>query len=70
MLRHDWLEGNIDGLIALSAGVAGDVGQLILADRARDAERRLKRWLTLFPDRYYIELQRIGREAEEHHIQT
>ncbi|MCK5366242.1 MAG: DNA polymerase III subunit alpha, partial [Gammaproteobacteria bacterium] len=38
--------------------------------RARDAERRLMRWLTLFPDRYYIELQRIGREAEEHHIQT
>ena len=30
----------------------------------------MNRWLTLFPDRYYIELQRIGREAEEHHIQT
>ena len=69
MLRHDWLEDNVDGLIALSAGLAGDVGQLIIADRAGDAERCLQRWLTLFPDRYYIELQRIGRESEEHHIQ-
>jgi DNA polymerase-3 subunit alpha len=69
MLRHDWLEGNVEGLIALSAGVAGDLGQLFGADRARDAERRLERWLALFPDRYYIELQRIGREAEEHFIQ-
>lgn len=69
MLRHDWLEGNVDGLIALSAGLAGDVGQLIIADRAGDAERRLQRWLMLFPDRYYIELQRVGRESEEHHIQ-
>jgi DNA polymerase-3 subunit alpha len=69
MLRHDWLEGNVEGLMALSAGVAGDLGQLFGADRARDAERRLERWLALFPDRYYIELQRIGREAEEHFIQ-
>jgi len=70
MLRHDWLEGSVDGLIALSAGVAGDVGQLLIADRPRDAERRLNRWRALFSDRYYIELQRIGREAEEHYIQA
>jgi DNA polymerase III subunit alpha len=70
MLRYDWLQGNVDGLIALSAGVAGDVGQLLIADRPRDAERRLNRWRALFSDRYYIELQRIGREAEEHYIQA
>ncbi|MCK5361810.1 MAG: PHP domain-containing protein, partial [Gammaproteobacteria bacterium] len=70
MLRHDWLEGNVDGLIALSAGIAGDVGQMIVADRTGDAEQRLKRWLALFPDRYYLELQRIGRESEEFYIHT
>ena len=70
MLRHDWLEGSVNGLIALSAGVAGDVGQLLIADRPRDAERRLNKWRALFPDRYYIELQRTGREAEEHYIQS
>jgi len=70
MLRHDWLEGSVNGLIALSAGVAGDVGKLLIADRSGDAERRLNWWRELFPDRYYIELQRVGREAEEHYIQT
>jgi DNA polymerase-3 subunit alpha len=70
MLRGEWLEGNVEGLIALSAGVAGDFGQMLVADRAEEAERRLKRWLSLFPDRYYIELQRTGREAEEIYIQA
>jgi DNA polymerase-3 subunit alpha len=65
MVRHEWLDGNVDGLIALSAGVAGDVGQMIVADRAADAQIRLEKWLKLFPDRYYLELQRIGREGEE-----
>ena len=69
MLRHDWLEGNAEGLIALSAGAAGDVGQMIAAHRAVDAERRVEQWLALFPDRYYIELQRIGRDGEELYIQ-
>lgn len=69
MLRHDWLEGSVEGLIALSAGIGGDVGQLLIADRMRDAERRLKKWNALFPDRYYLELQRIGRDEEERYIQ-
>jgi DNA polymerase-3 subunit alpha len=70
MVRHEWLAGNVDGLIALSAGVAGDVGQMLIADRVADAERLLNKWLGLFPDRYYLELQRIGREAEELYIQA
>ncbi|NIP45859.1 MAG: DNA polymerase III subunit alpha [Gammaproteobacteria bacterium] len=69
-VRWEWLEENADGLIALSAGVAGDVGQLLLAERTREAERRLERWLALFPERYYIELQRTGREAEELCVQA
>ena len=70
MLQPEWLDGNVDGLIALSAGLAGDLGLLLSADRAEDAERRLKKWLALFPDRYYIELQRTGREGEENYIQS
>lgn len=70
MLRHEWLQGNVDGLIALSAAASGDVGQMLIAERRRDAERRLKRWLALFPDRYYLELQRVGRDDEELYIQS
>jgi len=68
MLNPQWLEGNTEGLIALSGGVAGDVGQLLVAGRARHARQRLQRWASLFPDRYYIELQRTGRESEEFYI--
>jgi len=70
MVRRDWLEGSVDGLIALSAGTAGDVGQLLKANRGREAGQRLEKWLELFPDRYYLELQRIGRDEEEQYIQS
>ena len=70
MLHREWLPGNVDGLIALSAAAAGDVGQLLVAERRRDAEQCLQRWLTLFPDRYYLELQRLGRDGEELYIQS
>jgi len=69
MLDAAWFEGNVDGLIALSAGISGDIGQLLVAERGVDAERRLEWWLRLFPDRYYIELARTGRDSEEHCVE-
>jgi DNA polymerase-3 subunit alpha len=69
MVQYDWLDGNVNGLIALSAGISGDVGQFLMADRVRDAEQRLDRWLALFPDRYYLELQRIGRNEDEQYVE-
>mgnify|MGYP006278717037 FL=1 len=73
--RHDgpridraWLEGHSDGLIALSAGVAGDVGQALLYGRRELAQQRLRDWLALFPERFYLELQRTGREYEEDYL--
>ncbi len=70
MLKSEWLEGNVNGLIALSGGVAGDFGQLLVAGRTDLAKQRLKKWSALFPDRYYIELQRTSRESEEFYIQA
>src|SRR5882672_9732771 len=54
-----WLD-QTEGLIALSGAASGDVGQSLLADHAEAAERQAKRWASLFPGRYYIELQRAG----------
>ena len=59
------LDGETDGLIALSGGVAGLPGRLIAEgqmDTARDAILQLK---ALFPDRLYMELQRHGLEIED-----
>jgi len=65
MLQREWLEEASTGLIALSGGREGDVGQALLNGHADHAERLLEGWVALFGDRYYLELIRTGREYEE-----
>jgi DNA polymerase III subunit alpha len=60
----------VDGLIALSGAREGDVGRAILNARDEDARGALDFWLGVFGDRYYLELQRTGREGEERHVQS
>src|SRR3954469_21407960 len=68
-IDRSWLtEENVSGLIALSAAGEGDFGRAILGGRDADARALLDLWLGLFGNRYYIELQRIGREGEENYI--
>ena len=67
-LSRDWLEGATEGLIALSGGREGDVGQALLNGNTDLAAQRLAFWQRLFPDRYYLELQRTGREGEEDYL--
>ena len=65
-LQREWLDqASTAGLIALSGAHQGDVGRALLHDRTAQAERSLEFWRSLFGDRFYIELQRIGR-PEEH----
>ncbi len=54
-----------DGLLALSGGREGDVGQALLKGDEEGAERLARRWAAVFPDRYYLELTRTGRAGEE-----
>jgi DNA polymerase-3 subunit alpha len=67
-VRREWLEGANAGLIALSGGLAGDVGHALAAGRDEEAGRLLDGWLALFGDRYYLEVQRTGREGEEDYL--
>ena len=60
-IHKEWLQGASAGLIALSGGKGGEVGQALLAGNRAAAEAALADWMTLFPDRYYLELQRTGR---------
>ena len=68
VLERAWLDGNCDGLIALSGGCAGDIGQSLLAGKHDLAARSLRDWCRLFPDSFYLELQRTGRRGEEDYI--
>jgi DNA polymerase-3 subunit alpha len=70
LLDRAWLDrASSTGLIALSGAAEGDVGRALLRGREPGAERALDAWLALFADRYYIELQRLGRPGEEQYLQ-
>ncbi len=64
IVRRDWLSEMHAGLIVLSGGRRGDVGQALLARRDDLATQRLAWWTRHFGDRFYLELQRTGRPEE------
>ena len=68
IIHGDWFDGLSDGIIALSGGRTGDIGRALLAGKREQARRQLDRWRQLFDDRFYLELQRTGRENEEDYI--
>src|SRR5712671_4617878 len=68
-IERGWLSpAQLEGLIGLSCATEGDIGRALVNARERDAERLLAAWLGLFPGRFYLELQRLGRPFEETYI--
>ena len=63
-LRRDWVEDHSEGLIALSGAREGDIGQAILAGHPNRARKLARAWSQTFPGRFYIEIQRTGRDQE------
>jgi DNA polymerase-3 subunit alpha len=63
IVKKEWLFEKTAGLIVLSGAGKGDVGKALLS--ANDnAEIILLEWMEQYPDRFYLELQRTGREGE------
>lgn len=63
-LKLSDLEGLSEGLIALTGGVEGTIGRLLLENRKDEAEAVLLKLKETFGDSLYIELMRIGLESE------
>lgn len=68
-VQHAWLTGHTDGLIALSGAREGNIGQAIIKANLDLARKNLTDWLQLFPDHFYLELQRTARQNEDIYIQ-
>lgn len=64
-LKISDLEELNEGLIALSAGVEGQVGRLLLENRKEEAEQTLLKLKSIFGNRFYMEISRIGLETEQ-----
>ena len=69
-VERAWLEEFVEGVIALSGGRQGDVGQALISGKRDVARELLKGWMELYPDRFYLELQRTGREGEEDYLHS
>lgn len=63
-VQNQWIKQYSAGLIALSGGRLGDIGQALLANDIALAKSRALYWQNLFPNRFYLEIQRTGRPDE------
>ncbi len=64
LLQRQWLDNATDGLIAISAGAYGDMGQSLIKEDGK-ALKYLRAWQQAFPERLYFGLHRTGRANEE-----
>ena len=67
-IRTSWLETFNEGLIVLSGGRLGEIGNALVSGRTHDAQNTLKKLMRVFPNRCYLELQRTGRVDEEDYL--
>ena len=64
-ISKDWFDSGTEGLIALSGARDGDIGQALLQGNASGARRLAQSWARLFPNRFYLEVQRAGRPDDD-----
>ena len=69
VLDLTWLEEDSEGLIALSGANEGGVGRAIVNGHTVLALEKARRWAEIFPNRYYLEVQRLGRAQDEIQVQ-
>ena len=69
-LKWEWLAERGAGLIALSGADMGAVGQALLAGDTERAAEVAAQIASLFPGRFYLELQRAGQPQHEAHVRA
>ncbi|UTW08750.1 DNA polymerase III subunit alpha [Pseudomonas benzenivorans] len=68
IIQRDWVKAAAEGLIALSGAKEGEVGHALLEGDQAEAEARLREWQAVFPERFYLEVQRTNRVNDEEHL--
>ena len=66
-IKQEWLTDANAGLIVLSGFKHGDVGQALSQDNPVQAKKCAEQWANLFPNRYYLEVQRT-HEVGKHRL--
>ncbi|MGH8352504.1 MAG: DNA polymerase III subunit alpha [Pseudomonas sp.] len=68
IIQRDWVKAAAEGLIALSGAKEGEIGQALLNGDPAAAEALLAEWQEVFPERFYLEVQRTSRVNDEEHL--
>ncbi|MBM3362056.1 MAG: DNA polymerase III subunit alpha [Betaproteobacteria bacterium] len=68
VIKSVWLEELSEGLIALSGANSGAVGQALLQGDESRASAIALHLASLFPHRFYLELQRADQPDDERHV--
>src|SRR5699024_12816438 len=63
--KQEWVGELNEGLLLLSAGAHGPIGQLLLEGKEAQADELAQWFAHHFPDRFYLEVQRAGRPGDE-----
>jgi DNA polymerase-3 subunit alpha len=70
VIEHAWLTAHSEGLIALSGGRLGEIGVALVSGREAEAKAALVEMMSIFPNRFYLELQRTSRADEDDYIHS
>ncbi|WP_394221885.1 DNA polymerase III subunit alpha [Alteromonas gracilis] len=68
VIDQEWLAEHAEGVIVLSGAQHGDVGVGLMKNNAKILDSALEFYQTHFPDRFYLELIRTGRQGEEDYL--
>lgn len=63
-LKPEWFQTGSDGLILLSGNHDSDIGLALAQNNTVLATKLAKRWSELFPNRFYLEVQRAVNAAQ------
>lgn len=58
-IKQEWLSG-IEGLLLISGSAQSDIGAAFIAGNTAQATQLAEVWSTLFPNRFYLEIQRVS----------
>ncbi|RLT92653.1 DNA polymerase III subunit alpha [Ketobacter sp.] len=68
IISRDYLSQKTEGLICLSGGKQAEIGRALLSGKQERALELVQEYNRLFPDSFYLELQRTGRQDDETYL--
>ncbi len=68
VISRESLAKHSKGLIALSGGINGDIAKALKSEKNDLIEKYVNYWRKNFPNNFYIEITRTGRDFEEEYL--